>query len=311
MENDPSTTASLVRVASAPPETLFHYTSAQGLVGIIESGEIWATDLAYLNDRMEQEYGIALVRQAMLDLRDATDATWNEVLIDVLLGTRALPPHNLNRITVACFCEDGDALGHWRGYGNDQGYAIGLDTQKVAAILEGRNERSFIAVSYDEVESRALTVIWARLLREAWEEVAPEFQRNTQPDSDAEKEVQDDKLGRLLYEFSGEHVAKAAVACAYVKHPSFAEEREWRIVQPVWARTGENCSLRFRQGALGLTPYVGIDIRDSNDRIPISQIIVGPGGNADDRELAVRVLLARHGYGGEAAVSVSDVPFRP
>jgi hypothetical protein len=307
MANDPSAPENLARVESAPPGTLFHYTSAQGLAGIIESGEIWATDLGYMNDRMEQEYGIALLREAMLEL---ADASWDETIVDMLLGTRNMPPYNVDRVMVACFCEDGDALGQWRGYGNDEGYAIGLDTQRVAATLEGQDLRqSFTAVSYSEKESRILTRNWARLLKEGYEKTWPEPQPDAQPSSDTETEAQTKSPGQILYEFSGVHVRAAAIVCAFVKDPSFQEEREWRIVEPVSARPGG--PLRFRQGALGLTPYVGIKITDSDGRIPISQINVGPGGNADVRELAVRLLLAQHGYDGEVAVAASKVPFRP
>jgi hypothetical protein len=43
-----------------PPSTLYHYTSQKGLLGIIEKGEIWATDILYLNDTMEYKYAVNL-----------------------------------------------------------------------------------------------------------------------------------------------------------------------------------------------------------------------------------------------------------
>lgn len=39
-------------LAEIHPE-LFHYTNAEGLIGIIESQSIWATHYAYLNDSEE------------------------------------------------------------------------------------------------------------------------------------------------------------------------------------------------------------------------------------------------------------------
>jgi hypothetical protein len=31
-----------------PPEFLYHYTYAAGLLGIISTGKVWATDIAFL-----------------------------------------------------------------------------------------------------------------------------------------------------------------------------------------------------------------------------------------------------------------------
>jgi hypothetical protein len=35
------------------PATLYHYTSVDGLLGILRSKRIWATDIRFLNDRSE------------------------------------------------------------------------------------------------------------------------------------------------------------------------------------------------------------------------------------------------------------------
>jgi hypothetical protein len=40
-----------------PDTNLFHYTSAQGLYGIMMSGELWASKVDYLNDHKEIQPG--------------------------------------------------------------------------------------------------------------------------------------------------------------------------------------------------------------------------------------------------------------
>ena len=37
-------------------DTLFHYTTAAGLLGILDSSGFWATDLRFLNDAQEAVY---------------------------------------------------------------------------------------------------------------------------------------------------------------------------------------------------------------------------------------------------------------
>ncbi len=43
-----------------PPSILYHYTTQKGLLGIIQSKTIWATDILYLNDTMELKYAVDL-----------------------------------------------------------------------------------------------------------------------------------------------------------------------------------------------------------------------------------------------------------
>src|SRR4051812_31880063 len=49
-----------------PPPKLFHYTSADGLRGIIERDVIWATNYRYVNDLTEFLYANAILREEIL-----------------------------------------------------------------------------------------------------------------------------------------------------------------------------------------------------------------------------------------------------
>ena len=39
---------------------VYHYTTPEGLWGIIDSGELWMSDYSYLNDAVELNYGLQL-----------------------------------------------------------------------------------------------------------------------------------------------------------------------------------------------------------------------------------------------------------
>jgi hypothetical protein len=43
------------------PAILYHYTAADGLLGMLQSHQIWATNVRFINDRSELDYGINLV----------------------------------------------------------------------------------------------------------------------------------------------------------------------------------------------------------------------------------------------------------
>lgn len=103
------------------------------------------------------------------------------------------------------------------------------------------------------------------------------------------------------------------MACSYVKDPAFAEEKEWRLVAPVYPKTdAEAVALQFRDGPLGVTPFVSLNLRGEDGLVPVAEIVVGPGHNPDLRVQAIRMLLEGQGFEyGRVQVRVSDVPFRP
>ncbi len=49
----------------ALPEEIWHYTDANGLTGILQTGKVWATQVSSLNDTLEQRYFGELVHQAV------------------------------------------------------------------------------------------------------------------------------------------------------------------------------------------------------------------------------------------------------
>src|SRR4051812_9437661 len=50
-----------------PPDRLFHYTSPAGLVGIISTGEIFATNAFFTNDVEEIRLSLSMVRNVVTE----------------------------------------------------------------------------------------------------------------------------------------------------------------------------------------------------------------------------------------------------
>ena len=48
--------------ADLPDETLYHYTNLKGLLGIVESRVLWASDIRYMNDASELKHTVDLIR---------------------------------------------------------------------------------------------------------------------------------------------------------------------------------------------------------------------------------------------------------
>jgi hypothetical protein len=48
-----------------PTDRLFHYSSLQGIHGIIKTGSLWASDVAFLNDSRGLQHGLEMCQQAV------------------------------------------------------------------------------------------------------------------------------------------------------------------------------------------------------------------------------------------------------
>jgi hypothetical protein len=53
----------------SPPETLYHYTTQDGVLGIVRSGELWATNVQYMNDRREFFLALETAAERLKKLR--------------------------------------------------------------------------------------------------------------------------------------------------------------------------------------------------------------------------------------------------
>ena len=52
-----------------PPDILYHYTDQDGLLGIVSTGKMRATNIEYLNDQREYRHALALMVYLSRNLR--------------------------------------------------------------------------------------------------------------------------------------------------------------------------------------------------------------------------------------------------
>ena len=103
-----------------PSGPLYHYTTGNGLIEILKSGELWSTQVACLNDSSELlnpiEWLYAKVREKL------TSPTSSEVEFLLKQIDRGLsePKIATEGRFLACFSEDGDDLSQWRAYGGER-----------------------------------------------------------------------------------------------------------------------------------------------------------------------------------------------
>lgn len=292
---------------------VWHYTSAAGLIGVLQRGELWASGLYEMNDPEEGEYGHALLQRVWDDVRPLVNDDSLIEAIESVLQMQTVE-RTLNQMHIFSTSLSDDALPLWQYYGREDGYAIGFaagalerlairDSAPDPALTDAYPRLWWMPVIYDQVQQRAL----ARELLAFMVENAPTPER-----WDAEAAQ---KLG--VAEDLAEAVVKWAwvdaralfvrLFAASVKHPAFAHEREMRLVVDQ-VRPSER---DYRELGGRLIPFVRLAEHHeaAGSGFVIDEVRCGPS-TARESERTVSAMLTTYGYTTNV-VSRSNIPFRP
>jgi hypothetical protein len=96
-------------ILAQPPELLFHYTNASGMLGILDSSRLWATNYRFLNDASEIAYGMALFESIVQERIATADGDIVREFLGRTLDT-ASAFDGMFDCYIACFCERDDLL---------------------------------------------------------------------------------------------------------------------------------------------------------------------------------------------------------
>lgn len=276
------------------PSVLYHYTSADGLLGILGTKSLWLTDLRYVNDLAELQYGHELLSDQIRKRRAESQLTKIQVtFIENLLSRNStIRPRNESvQHFSASFCTDGNQLSQWRAYrGTGGGYAIGFDLLHTIRLLS--RQCRLIRVIYD-ASTQAMLI--EKILSSVLEALHQASTTRGPLDDESERKL----IAEAVFAF---RLVTSEFLVAF-KHPGFVEEKEWRLVystgdSPTFQRGCESPKFRAFQG--NLIPYhdVRFDevISASRDDtlgvpFPIAEVFVGPTVNAELNEASARAVL--------------------
>jgi len=245
----------------APSGTLYHYTNQKGLLGIVKDKQIWATHTQYLNDRREYSHAAGLVLAEVETLLRSTDPNtpagrFRQTALQGMVEDLKNYPEGIN-VCVCSFSEDGDSLSQWRAYGRPTGYALGFSAEFLTEAIH--REGWYLAQCiYEEEKQRALAMA---LVEEVLEERIA-----GKPENIPGPEFSLPKGGNLL--------AYLHRYAPVMKHNSFRDEREWRIIsRPVML---EHRNFAYREGPSLLVPYCKLDLCAEGQHMRLDSLIVGP-----------------------------------
>jgi len=275
------------------PELLYHYTDVAGLIGIVSSGSVWATNLRFVNDARELDHARQLMLDVLLESRGRATEPGQFALIDAI-ETNLRSWTGYPDFYSVSFSSDGDLLGQWRGYGSTGGgYAIGFDP--VGLVCPETNhpqpDRFLNRVVYDR---------------------------------DRQTEILDGVADTMLALFADVSATEAAMTTARArvfsalgevagyffsfKDPAWSEEKEWRAVYVVPAGKADRVRFRPRSGVA--IPFIALPMEtDPGRRLPIRRIVQGPTVEPEMATDSLELLLVANGY-TDVETTRSAVPLR-
>ncbi|MET0400520.1 MAG: DUF2971 domain-containing protein [Longimicrobiaceae bacterium] len=288
------------------PGVLYHYTSAEGLIGVVSSKSLWLTDLRFMNDFSELKYSRDLiVKQLQLRVNNSELSDVQREFLS-LASSRLDPFGDGVAAFSASFCEEGNLLSQWRTYG---GYAIGFDFLHTIRLLD--RPCVLRKVIYDEVQQvRLIDQVVGQFLvcvgRETIGRTVVDLPKDLLPTF---CQVFSSCVGELFFSF---------------KHPDFYEEREWRLVHfasldPLHHRGAESSSPKFRSSDGNVIPYFSVSFekaveasRDDTYGVPfpIPELIIGPTISVDLNQESTLALLLTLNPEVNPLIEQSKTPLR-
>jgi hypothetical protein len=285
------------------PATLYHYTDARGLLGIVESRALWATDFRYLNHGEELLYPYQSLLAELEGYEFPLLAAVKSRLDQICMARAADPTGG---VFVACLSASRDEAGQWARHGGDSGgFALRFDVERLTGTsgYAATSEHGMLRMR----------------LRDGPREVG-------YGDDWRDREVE--RMAGMLSSTnggSGFDIIDPGLAAsllddlALIKHGGFLAEREWRLVAHAVVQTVVRHNSRMIAQSVSATADVKLRVTGSGALAPyvaiafephaLVEVIVGPTATPELQQASVEKLL-RYGGFPHARVSGSQIPYR-
>lgn len=278
--------------AGIPEGTLYHYTTFRGLLGIVRGRTLWASDVRYMNDSAELKHTADLIRLEVSQ-RIAAGHPRPELLNRFLDWVKHRIT-NGHMLFGASFRSNGNLLSQWRGYGGvGKGVSIGFDPDYVLRCAVEQDFQIGRCIYDRDEQQRLIGQIVDTVERQA--ERVDTSTDDTAADHRREFQAIESDLLRIA---------------AVLKHPSFEEEQEWRLVSPV-ITDYLSAAVLFREGTSMLVPYVEFRFLPEHDRpICLQHMYLGPTAHDNISMNSLQLFLGKHGVVPTHGISYCEIPYR-
>lgn len=250
---------------------LYYYTNVETMRFILQGANIYATNLAYMNDAEEYANGVRELRD-IFNERKEKELITKEMLLEVL-------ENEITSYSIS-FSEARDLLSQWSMYAGESGVSLKMSftgTEKYQAYPDRGDELK--TDKHEESEEREES--------EKREEV-PDTVKTQKVYYCTKAAMEEEEYKKIESEIWGETGAKIEdiddeyprlwkQMAPFVKRVEFKAEAEHRLVFNV-AEWGKAFRIDYRNSQNVLKPYLDIECVGG---WPIHEVVVGPGFNQD------------------------------
>lgn len=260
------------------PDILYHYTTASAFQSIVETAQIWATNVRFLNDTSELNYAIERAGKLWNQSPAKHPSEYRKIcMVALSVG--------FNYTYIVSFSEMADDLSQWRAYARPGGLCIGFSRAALEKSFNDAAEMSGIERCHYDKKSLDDMLLAKRSEIDA---------------SIASSETVDDRLANDAFDL--------LLIASSSKNPSFVSEREVRLVfYPDMEEEKYTMGFHTKNGIV--VPHYEIPRVDVGKAPWIKRVVVGPTPNPDGAEWGVRELLREHDLSAADVVS-SKIPYR-
>ena len=273
---------------SETPEHLYHYTSIEGVVGILQKRCFFATDVLASPDRSEIRHGFQLAAEVLGSL--PSHLLYTELLKSFEKSHGMLGLGTDSFLHAVCFCHRKDSLTQWRGYSSSGGFAIEISCPELLRESESGTKFAIGRILYPHDRQR-------KILEETFSYAASVFDRLVPYFESVPRSELQSKLSAFLLEV-GISLIKSTF---HFKSEAFESEDEWRVFT---LETRESLSgrLKFRSRPNAIMPYVELPF----EAPLVSRLVCSPGPWSSAIEYSIRRLA--DSLGNHLTVEESKLP---
>lgn len=271
-------------------KSFFHYTTGEGLSGILKNKKIWFSHTKFLNDEQERCYTYKILID---EINNMPKSDFNESL-KIYYDENSDAKNNVNtncfehEYYLACFSNNKDSLSLWNYYTkneNSVGFNIEFNKNSLISALNLSQMDVHGQVIYEEKEQR-------RLIKNILTKYNKEFEKINKNNVSAIANICVD-ISLLISFYS-----------LFFKHPAYKHEEEYRIaIGKNKIYNNHNCLFRTYKNLF--IPYFEREFSSSS----IKSITISPTQKQQITKESLNLMLSEMNY-HDIKIINSDIPLR-
>ncbi|PHC41314.1 hypothetical protein COF09_16515 [Bacillus toyonensis] len=316
---------------------LYHYTNLNAAKGILDTKEMWLSNVRTMNDPDELSYGYRLITMALeeLEKNDSSFQPHKQTLGNLKEVMKQLAEQKVivgnAEIYLTCFSAAENKIRQWVTYGDEANgvslkftnkiskskYQIEellnnrISEENISDVLETiglykENYYGFKKVQYVEEDKARESKFFRILKHELFEpltELLNDSSNNSQLNTDGPTKYVQSICDGSIESIATNFFIKMALWALSVKHHHWKDEREWRLILLLHSPKVNNYNTHFLIKPGMMVPFIKYFISPDD----ILEICLGPKTNKSMSQLALSYYIKANPLYNKLNIEISDI----